>query len=101
MSGPRAPGIEREAQARCAVTHWHQNYGKSAFAFQACGEDRRTCEYVWARAPYLDNGSVPRLWIFQPEDCRPPKFRRGSDVYDPVNLGVANPATLIARRATR
>jgi hypothetical protein len=38
---------------------------------------------VWARAPYLHNGSVPTLWdLMQPPAKRPATFFRGHDVYD-------------------
>jgi hypothetical protein len=43
---------------------------------------------VWARAPYLHNGSVPTLWdLLQPAEKRPTLFYTGYDVYDPKNLG--------------
>lgn len=43
---------------------------------------------VWARAPYLHNGSVPTLRdLLRPPGERPKTFRRGSDVYDWANLG--------------
>jgi hypothetical protein len=43
---------------------------------------------VWARAPYLHNGSVPNLWmLLQPEAERPTVFFRGYDVYDPKGVG--------------
>ena len=43
---------------------------------------------IWARAPYLHNGSVPNLWaLLLPEKDRPPVFYRGYDVYDPKNVG--------------
>jgi RoxA-like, cytochrome c-like len=43
---------------------------------------------VWARAPYLHNGSVPTLWdLLQPPDKRPTFFYTGYDVYDPKNVG--------------
>ena len=43
---------------------------------------------LWLRAPYLHNGSVPTLrdLLKRPAD-RPKVFRRGSDVYDWVNVG--------------
>lgn len=42
---------------------------------------------LWARAPYLHNGSVPTLWdLLTPED-RPEIFTIGNDVYDPKNMG--------------
>ena len=43
---------------------------------------------IWARAPYLHNGSVPTLWdLLQPPEARPVTFYRGYTVYDPVNVG--------------
>jgi mono/diheme cytochrome c family protein len=43
---------------------------------------------VWARAPYLHNGSVPSLQdLLTPEQKRPTMFYRGNDVYDPQNVG--------------
>jgi len=43
---------------------------------------------VWARAPYLHNGSVPTLWdLLESPDKRPTAFYNGYDVYDPKNVG--------------
>ena len=43
---------------------------------------------VWARAPYLHNGSVPTLWdLLGPVEKRPAVFYTGYDVYDPKNVG--------------
>jgi mono/diheme cytochrome c family protein len=43
---------------------------------------------LWARAPYLHNGSVPTLAdLLEPEDARPAVFYRGIDLYDPVKVG--------------
>lgn len=48
---------------------------------------------IWARAPYLHNGSVPTmrhlLAPHNPESLRPRAFFRGSVRYDTVNLGFA------------
>jgi hypothetical protein len=48
---------------------------------------------IWARAPYLHNGSVPtlRALLDAPSD-RPTVFYRGNDVYDQVNVGFASDA---------
>ena len=47
---------------------------------------------VWARAPYLHNGSVPTLWdLLTPEDKRnggKPTFWTGHGMYDTVNVGI-------------
>ncbi|WP_296809989.1 cytochrome c [Thiocapsa sp.] len=43
---------------------------------------------IWARAPYLHNGSVPtlRALLDDPKD-RPARFYRGFDVFDQVGVG--------------
>jgi hypothetical protein len=49
---------------------------------------------IWARAPYLHNGSIPNLWaLLQPESGRPQAFYRGYDVYDPKNVGFISDGT--------
>lgn len=43
---------------------------------------------IWARAPYLHNGSVPTLRdLLDPPEERPATFYRGYDVYDPERVG--------------
>ena len=43
---------------------------------------------LWARAPYLHNGSVPNLAdLLQPPDKRPATFVVGYDVYDQQRVG--------------
>jgi len=43
---------------------------------------------VWARAPYLHNGSVPTLSdLLEPPAKRPKLFWRGYDLYDQENVG--------------
>jgi mono/diheme cytochrome c family protein len=43
---------------------------------------------LWARAPYLHNGSVPSLRdLLEPPDQRPKVFFRGYDVYDQQRVG--------------
>ncbi len=48
---------------------------------------------VWAKAPYLHNGSVPSLrdLLKKPEE-RPKQFHRGYDVYDPDKVGFVSTA---------
>jgi len=73
-------------------TAMNRNYARSEYSFTTF---RKTKGYVnvlldgiWARAPYLHNGSVPSLRnLLQPVPCRPRVFHRGSDVYDPENVG--------------
>ena len=43
---------------------------------------------IWARAPYLHNGSVPTLRdLLEPPEKRPAAFYRGDDLFDQVNVG--------------
>ena len=50
---------------------------------------------IWARAPYLHNGSVPTLYHLLVPGQRPPAFLRGSIEYDPAMVGFAwQPAEL-------
>jgi hypothetical protein len=43
---------------------------------------------IWARAPYLHNGSVPTLRdLLEPPTARPRRFFRGYDVFDPLRVG--------------
>lgn len=43
---------------------------------------------IWARAPYLHNGSVPTMRdLLEPPENRPMVFYRGYDVYDPERMG--------------
>ncbi len=65
-------------------THWRKSDG---YACQAL-------DGIWARAPYLHNGSVPTLRdLLEPPEKRPPVFYRGYDVYDPVNVGFVGNVT--------
>jgi hypothetical protein len=44
---------------------------------------------LWARAPFLHNGSVPTMWdLLTPEQNRPQQFYRGHGVYDVKKLGI-------------
>lgn len=55
---------------------------------------------VWARAPYLHNGSVPSLQdLLEPVENRPKTFYRGYDVYDQQKVGfVSNLPSRSGRR---
>jgi len=47
-----------------------------------------TLSGVWARSPYLHNGSVPNLWeLLKPAKDRTKNFMVGSRVFDPKNVG--------------
>ncbi len=62
-------------------SHWRKTNG---YACQAL-------DGIWARAPYLHNGSVPSLrdLLELPEE-RPQIFYRGYDVFDPKKVGFAS-----------
>lgn len=48
-------------------------------------------EGVWARAPYMHNGSVRTMWdLLTPPAQRPAKWRRGTTVYDREAMGFAD-----------
>ncbi len=54
---------------------------------------------VWARAPYLHNGSIPSLRdLLEPVENRPKVFYRGNDLYDPQNVGFRSDASSRAGR---
>lgn len=52
------------------------------------GYANQPLDAIWARAPYLHNGSVPTLRdLLNPPEERPARFYRGNDLYDPVDVG--------------
>jgi hypothetical protein len=57
---------------------------------------------LWARAPYLHNGSVPSVWdLLQPAARRPARFYRGHTVYDKHRLGFRSTAEDLGAEAPR
>ncbi|MEO7271712.1 MAG: c-type cytochrome [Vicinamibacterales bacterium] len=55
---------------------------------------------LWARSPYLHNGSVPTVYHVLVPSSRPEKFVRGAVSYDKKNVGFDwDPARLTAYRA--
>jgi len=73
------------------VNEFH-TYETPPFKFDAYrktnGYSNTPLDGVWARAPYLHNGSVPTLWdLLEPVEKRPTVFYTGYDVYDPKNVG--------------
>ena len=57
---------------------------------------------IWARGPYLHNGSVPSLRdMLRPPGERPKVFYRGYDVFDPVNVGFVSRGEEAERVGTR
>jgi len=56
---------------------------------------------IWARAPYLHNGSVPTLWdLLLPQEKRPKKFFVGHGIYDAKNVGVQADVERVGSRAS-
>jgi len=52
------------------------------------GYVNRPLDGIWARAPYLHNGSVPTLQeLLEPVENRRKEFYRGADLYDQIRLG--------------
>jgi hypothetical protein len=58
---------------------------------------------IWARAPYLHNGSVPTLRaLLDPPEQRPAAFYRGYDLFDQTGVGfVSDVAEARGRRFSR
>jgi hypothetical protein len=49
---------------------------------------------VWARSPYLHNGSVRTLWeLLAPPSARAKSFQRGSRLYDIAQMGYTDEGT--------
>ena len=75
-----------------ALVEKFHSYETPPFKFDAYrktnGYSNTPLDGVWARAPYLHNGSVPTLWdLLEPAGKRPTEFYSGYDVYDPKNVG--------------
>lgn len=66
------------------------------------GYVNRSLDGLWARAPYLHNGSVPTLWdLLQNEEQRnggKQSFAVGHAVYDPENVGLRTDVTEVDGR---
>ena len=61
-----------------AFTHFRKTHGYGTMPLDG----------IWARAPYLHNGSVPTLQdLLKPADQRPQQFYTGDDVYQPDAVG--------------
>jgi len=53
---------------------------------------------IWSRAPYLHNGSVPNIReLLEPAEKRSKVFYRGSNVYDPANMGFVSSGPAVER----
>src|SRR4029453_10556673 len=67
-------------------------YPESEFRFshfrKTRGYANQPLDGIWARAPYLHNGSVPTLrYLLEPPEKRPGEFFRGYDVFDATKVG--------------
>jgi hypothetical protein len=61
---------------------WFKYFRKTA------GYANHPLDGIWARSPYLHNGSVPTLRdLLEPADLRPAVWNRGSDVFDFEKVG--------------
>ena len=63
-------------------------YQPQELSLMALGYVGSSLEGIWARAPYLHNGSVPTLRALLTNQ-RPEKFYRGNTRYDEKNVGFA------------
>jgi hypothetical protein len=74
-----------------ALNQWGNNLGlwfKDSFRPATDGYFAAPLDGIWARAPYLHNGSVPTLRaLLSPPDQRPRQFFRGNRHYDVADLG--------------
>jgi cytochrome c peroxidase len=62
---------------------WRYTHFRDSFGYVAVALDG-----IWARAPYLHNGSVPSLrYLLEPPARRPVIFHRGYNVYAPEDVG--------------
>jgi hypothetical protein len=55
---------------------------------KTAGYANQPLDGIWARSPYLHNGSVPTLHdLLEPASKRPPTWYRGSDILDKSKVG--------------
>ena len=56
---------------------------------------------VWARSPYLHNGSIRSLTdLLTPPVDRPKSFHRGSTLFDPANVGFTDTGSFLLNTQT-
>ncbi len=79
------------AEAPAALEAWGENegYPDGLKGFQKVeGYKAPPLDGIWARSPYLHNGSVPTLRdLLKKPDLRPKVFYRGNDAFDTVRVG--------------
>jgi len=74
------------------ATNQYTLYPDSQYRFthfrKTNGYANQPLDGIWARAPYLHNGSVPTLRdLLEPPEHRPQVFYRGYDVFDQDKVG--------------
>jgi hypothetical protein len=74
------------------ATNQYSLFPSSPYRFQhfrkTDGYANQPLDGIWARAPYLHNGSVPTLRdLLEPVERRPAVFFRGYDVFDQMKVG--------------
>ena len=73
-----------------AFTHFQKTHGYANLPLDG----------IWARGPYLHNGSVPTMWdLLTPAEKRPQVVTRGSNIYDQRKLGFVYEALQGTRQA--
>jgi mono/diheme cytochrome c family protein len=80
------PLPSQDCESRLCAARFHR-FKKTA------GYANHPLDGIWARSPYLHNGSVPTLRdLLEPADARPVTFYRGSDVFDWDGVGYVSAA---------
>ncbi|MEO8726123.1 MAG: di-heme-cytochrome C peroxidase [Acidobacteriaceae bacterium] len=93
-----ASAVKRQAYLNAGIpkSEWaeYDGFGRkddSSDAIPACGYRARPMIGVWAKGPFLHNGSVPTIYDLL-SDSRPASFVFGSPEYDPHKLGLVQDA---------
>jgi mono/diheme cytochrome c family protein len=90
------PGAARAYNAYADGYAWDFKYFRSTGGYASVPLDG-----LWARAPYLHNGSVPYLAeLFEPQEKRTKVFYRGLDIYDPERMGFVSEGPEAERAGT-
>jgi mono/diheme cytochrome c family protein len=89
----RADHWTEEAASQFNTQLDRYEWGFDNFRGKTGGYVALSLDGVWARAPYLHNGSVPSLQdLLEPADNRPKSFYRGNDIYDQTRVGFVSEA---------
>lgn len=77
------PFFRKTQKAYTANVPWQFEHFRKTNGYAA-----RPLDGIWARAPYLHNGSVPTMRdLLRPPEQRPTVFTRGNDVYTQEEMG--------------